>query len=105
METDERNREYGSYALKWSGDSDAEDHKKKLLRSKEEASLSVTLRASASEISKLIRMQIISSKSTIAIRLSGLEIMMLDHTGKIWKRIAERALHLAARKELVIEPS
>ena len=77
----------------------------KLLRSKGKASLSVTLRASASEIFKLRRMKMISSESTRDIRLSGLERMMLDHTGNIWKRSAERALRSYARTELFIEPS
>ena len=63
------------------------------------------LRASASEIFKLRRMQMISSDSTRAIRLSGLEIMMLDHIGNILKRSAEIALHSDARKGLFIEPS
>ena len=57
--------------------------KRKFLRSEGKASLSITLRASASEIFKLRRMQIISSDSTRAIRLSGLERMMLDHTGNL----------------------
>ena len=67
--------------------------------------LSVTLRASASDILKLIRMQMISSKSTRSIHLSGMERMMLDHTGNIRKRSVERALHSDARKEIFIEPS
>ena len=57
--------------------------KRKSLRSKGKALLSVTLRASASEIFKLRRMQMISSESTRAIRLSGQERMMLYHTGNI----------------------
>ena len=47
----------------------------------------------------------VSSESTRAIRLSGLERIILDHTGNIRKRSAERAFHSDARKELVIEPS
>ena len=67
--------------------------KRKYLRSKGKASLYVTLRASTIEIFKLRRTQMISSESTRAIRLSGLERVMLDHTGNIWQRSSERALH------------
>ena len=105
MEAYERNREHESYELKWAGDSDAEDYKRKLLRIEGKASLSVALRASASEIFKLRRIQMISSESTRAIRLSGLDRMMLYHTGNIWQSSAGRALHSNARKELFIEPS
>ena len=62
--------------------------KRKSLRSKGKDLFSVTLRASASEIFKLRRMQMISNNYTKSIRLSGLEIMMLDHTGNIWQRSA-----------------
>ena len=79
--------------------------KRKSLRSKGKASLSVTLRESANEIFKLRRMQMISSESARAIRLSGMDRMILDHTGKIWQRSAERVLHSDARKELFIELS
>ena len=75
------------------------------LRSKGKASLSVTLRESANKIFKLRRMYMISSESTRAIRLSGLEIIMLYHTGKIWQMSAERDFHSDARKELFIEIS
>ena len=71
--------------------------KRKSLRSEGKASLSVTLRASASEIFKLRRMQMISSESTRALRLSGMDRMMLDHTGNIWQSSVERALHSDAR--------
>ena len=79
--------------------------RRKLLRSKGKSSLSVTLRTSGREIFKLRRMQMIFSESTRAIRLSGLKRMMLDHTGNIPKRSAERVLHTDARKELFIDPS
>ena len=67
--------------------------KRKSLRSEGKASLSVMLRASASKIFKLIRMQMISSEFMRAIRLSGLDRMMLYHTGNIWQSSAGRALH------------
>ena len=79
--------------------------KRKSLRSEGKASLSVTLRASARDIFKLRRMQMISSESTRATRLSGLERIMLDHTGNIWRKSAETDLYSDARKELFIEPS
>ena len=72
MEADDRNREHEIYDLEWAGDSDSEDYKNKLLRSKGNASLSVTLRASDSEIFKLRKMQMISSDSTRDIRLNGI---------------------------------
>ena len=37
MEADERNREHKSYELKWAGDSDAEDHKKKIAKERRES--------------------------------------------------------------------
>ena len=36
MEADERNRENESYELKWAGDSDAEDYKKKIAKEQRE---------------------------------------------------------------------
>ena len=37
MEADERNREHGIYELKWAGDSDAKDYKKKIAKEQRES--------------------------------------------------------------------